>query len=228
MELKIDPAATALLMVDMQNDFCHPEGFYAQASEQLAPLGIEPSLVQASIGPMASLLDGARRAGLFVVHTQIIREPHVDQHYVIHDVVPATFRAIAGIPGPPALVGDTWGARTHEDLAPRSGEYVVEKRSFSSFYGTDLEVVLRRRGIRTLILAGTVTYACVLHTAFDANVRDFDVIVSSDGSASWKADLQGPALQVVDLILGGTASIGELIEALAMATAGARTKEAAR
>ncbi len=225
MELRIEPATTALVMVDMQNDFCHPEGFYAQASEHLQALGIEPSLVQASIVPMASLLDAARRAGVFVIHTQIIREPYVDQHHVVHDVVPATFRAIADFPGPPGLVGDTWGAQTHEDLAPQPGEYVVEKRSFSSFYGTDLEVVLRRRGIRTVVLAGTVTYACVLHTAFDANVRDFDVIVSSDGSASWKADLQKPALQVIDLILGRTASIGELIEALAIARAGSTEKE---
>ena len=166
---------------------------------------------------MRSLLDAARRAGLFVVHTQIIREPDVDQHYVVHDVVPSTFRAISGIEGPPALVGGTWGAKTHEDLAPEPREYVIEKRSFSSFYGTDLEIILRRRRIRTVVIAGTVTYACVLHTAFDANVRDFDVVVSTDGSATWKADLQEPTLKIVDLILGQTASIGELIEALAIA-----------
>jgi nicotinamidase-related amidase len=70
-----------------------------------------------------------------------------------------------------------------------------------------------------VVIAGTVTYACVLHTAFDANVRDFDVIVSTDGSATWKADLQEPALKIVELILGQTASIGELIEALAIADA---------
>ncbi len=219
MELKLDPASTALLVVDMQNDFCHPDGYYAQASGELSPLGIDPGLVQKSIGPMRSLLDAARQAGLFVVHTQIIREPDVDQHYVVHDVVPSTFRAISGIERPPALIGGTWGAKTHENLEPVSQEYVVEKRSFSSFYGTDLEIVLRRRGIRTVVIAGTVTYACVLHTAFDANVRDFDVIVSTDGSATWKADLQEPALKIVELILGQTASIGELIEALAIADA---------
>ena len=71
-----------------------------------------------------------------------------------------------------------------------------------------------------MILAGTITYACVLHTAFDANVRDLDVIVASDGTASWAPDLQGPTLRIVDLILGGTAATGEIIEALAIGNRG--------
>ena len=87
-------------------------------------------------------------------------------------------------------------------------------------FGTDLETALRRRGIRTVILAGTITYACVLHTAFDANVRDLDVIVASDGTASWAPDLQAPTMRIVDLILGGTAATGEIIEALAIARRG--------
>ena len=75
-----------------------------------------------------------------------------------------------------------------------------------------------------MILAGTITYACVLHTAFDANVRDLDVIVASDGTASWAPDLQGPTLRIVDLILGGTAATGEIIEALAIAARSASSR----
>ena len=122
------------------------------------------------------------------------------------------------------MMPGSWGAATHDDLAPAANEYVVVKRSFSAFYNTDLETALRRRNIRTVLLAGTITYACVLHTAFDANVRDFDVIVASDGSASWAPDLQAPTMRIVDLILGGTAATGEIIEALALASR--RTGEA--
>ncbi len=217
MNLSIDPGTTALVMVDMQNDFCHPHGFYAQAADRVAPLGLEPQLVTDGIPPMSALLDAARAAGLFIAHTRIERDDSPDAVHLIHRVVAQTFGAVADAPGGPALMPGSWGAAIHDDLAPAAGEYVVVKRSFSAFYGTDLETALRRRGIRTVILAGTITYACVLHTAFDANVRDFDVVVASDASASWAPDLQAPTLRIVDLILGGTAPTGEIIEALALA-----------
>ena len=217
MNLSIDSSTTAMVMVDMQNDFCHPEGFYGRAAERVEPLGLEPSLVTDGIPAMASLLEAARAAGLFIVHTRIERDDSPDAVHLIHKVVAQTFGAVADAPGGPALMPGTWGSEIHDALAPQEGEYVVTKRSFSAFFGTDLETALRRRGIRTVILAGTITYACVLHTAFDANVRDLDVIVASDGTASWAPDLQGPTLRIVDLILGGTAATGEIIEALAIA-----------
>ena len=220
MNLSFDPKTTSLVMVDMQNDFCHPEGFYGRAAERVAPLGLEPSLVTDGIPAMASLLEAARAAGLFIVHTRIERDDSPDAVHLIHNVVAQTFGAVADAPGGPALMPGTWGADIHDALAPQPDEYVVTKRSFSAFFGTDLETALRRRGIRTVILAGTITYACVLHTAFDANVRDLDVIVASDGTASWAPDLQAPTMRIVDLILGGTAATGEIIEALAIARRG--------
>ena len=90
----------------------------------------------------------------------------------------------------------------------------MDKRAFSAFYQTDVEMLLRRRGIRTVIIAGTITYACILHTAFDAHVRDFDVVVPSDGVASWAADLQEPSMRIVDLILGAVVPTSELVEML--------------
>lgn len=218
MNLSIDTATTALIVVDMQNDFCHADGFYAKAAERIEPLGLNPQLVTDAIPPMASLLEAARAAGLFIVHTRIERDDSPDAVHLIHNVVAQTFGAVADAPGGPALMPGTWGADIHDALAPQDGEYVVTKRSFSAFFGTDLETALRRRGIRTVILAGTITYACVLHTAFDANVRDLDVIVASDGTASWAPDLQDPTLRIVDLILGAAAATGEIIEALALAT----------
>ena len=218
MNLSIDPQTTALIVVDMQNDFCHAEGFYARAADRIEPLGLDPQLVIDGIPPMAALLEAARAAGLFIVHTRIERDDSPDAVHLIHNVVAQTFGAVADARGGPALMPGTWGADIHDALAPQNDEYVVTKRSFSAFFGTDLETALRRRGIRTVILAGTVSYACVLHTAFDANVRDLDVIVASDGTASWAPDLQQPTLRIVDLILGGTAATGEIIEALATRT----------
>ncbi len=213
--LDLNPKETALIMVDMQNDFCHPEGFYARNRDRMTSIGLVPELVEGRVGTMKELLRAAREAGLFIVHTQIVRDDD-PSHYMwkIHKVVPRTFQAVSGASETP-LVPGSWGAETHDELAPAEGEHVLVKRAFSSFYQTDLELMLRRRGIRTVIIAGTVTYACVLHTAFDANVRDFDVVMPSDGVASWAADLQDPTLRIVDLILGASVSTGELLELLA-------------
>jgi ureidoacrylate peracid hydrolase len=220
MDLRLDPRRTALVMVDMQNDFCHPRGLYARAMERIEPLGLTPRLVTEGIPAMRALLEAARRVGLFIVHTRIERDAAPDAAEAVHQIVPATFQAVIGVEGGPALTPGSWGAETHEELAPLPGEYLVRKRSFSAFYGTDLETALRRRGVKTLVLAGTITYACILHTAFDANVRDFDVVVASDASASWAADLQAPTLRIVDLILGTAVPSGEVIEALALGNKG--------
>ena len=216
-ELRFEPNETALIMVDMQNDFCHPQGFYAKNSDRMNSIGLVPELVEARTGTMKQLLQAARAAGLFIVHTQVVRNADSsNMERNLHRVLPRTFQAIDGAPEMP-LVPGTWGAATHDELGPLPGEYVVVKRAFSSFYQTDLEMTLRRRGIRTVIVAGTVTYACVLHTAFDANVRDFDVVLPSDGVASWAPDLQDPALRLVDLLLGTTKPTSELVEMFAAA-----------
>lgn len=212
MNRKLDPEKTALIVVDMQNDFCHPDGFYARASSLIEPLGLKPGLVTEGIDKIKPLLDQARKAGIFIVHTQIVRDAVPDNVGTLHNVVAQTFDAVSKLPGPPSLMPDSWGAETHVELKPNEGEYVVKKRSFSAFYGTDLEVALRRRNIRTVILAGTITYACVLHTAFDANIRDFDVIVSSDSSVSWDSDLQEPTLRIIDLILGQSMTTEDIIK----------------
>ncbi len=216
--LSLDPKETALIVVDMQNDFCHPQGFYARNSDRMMSIGLDPDLVAARIGPMKTLLEAAREAGLFIVHTQIIRDSDsFNKVELLHRIVPRTHRAYMDAAGDPPLVPNSWGAATHDELAPLVDEYVLVKRAYSSFYQTDLEMVLRRRGIRTVIITGTVTYACVLHTAFDANVRDFDVIMASDGVGSWAPDLQEPTLQIVDLILGAVTPSSELVEMLAVA-----------
>ncbi len=218
--LSITPRETALIIVDMQNDFCHRDGFYARNAERMMSIGLDPDLVMARIGPMKELLTASRDAGLFIVHTQIVRELDASNKVeTLHRIVPLTYRAYQDAPDGPPLVPGSWGAATHDELAPLPGEHVLVKRAFSSFYQTDLETTLRRRGMRTIILAGTVTYVCVLHTAFDASVRDFDVIMASDGVASWAPELQEPALRMVNLVIGATLPTSEIADLLQRAAA---------
>ena len=211
----LEPRETALIMVDMQNDFCHPEGFYSRNRERMMSIGLKPELVADRIGTMKQLLEAARAAGLYIVHTQIIRDTdNSNKVQTLHKIVAKTFRAYQDAPDGPPLVPGSWGAVTHDDLAPLPGEFVVVKRAFSAFYQTDLELMLRRRGIRAVIIAGTVTYACVLHTAFDAHVRDFDVVMPSDAVGSWAPELQEPTLRITDLILGASVPTQELVQLL--------------
>ena len=220
--LVLEAQETALIMVDMQNDFCHPDGFFFRASDRMREIGLEPRLVQGSMGKMAELLQAAREAGTFVVHTRIVRDPDLfNDVRSLHKIVGKTFQVYPEVSEEALrpLVPGSWGADTHEELKPRAGEYVLVKRAMSSFYQTDLELVLRRRGIRTVVIAGTVTYVCVLHTAFDAQARDFDVVVVSDGTASWEPELQQPTMRIVDLVLGAAMPVSEVVESMRQATA---------
>lgn len=199
----------------MQNDFCHPRGYFAKKRDEMGVIGLDPNLVQAGVATIRRVLRAARDAGVFVVHTRIVRETDTfNSVRAIHRIVPTTYEVYRGPSDDPPLAPGSWGAEIHDDLAPVAGEYLVTKRTFSAFYGTDLEIVLRRRNVRTVILAGTISYACVLHTAFDAHVRDLDVVIVSDATVSWAAELQGATMRIAELILGAALPAAELIAAL--------------
>ena len=118
MNLSIDPQTTALIVVDMQNDFCHADGFYAKAAERIEPLGLDPQLVIDGIPPMQSLLEAGREAGLFIVHTRIERDDSPDAVHLIHSVVAQTFGAVADAPGGPRP--DAWHVGRGDTRRPRA------------------------------------------------------------------------------------------------------------
>lgn len=206
---RLDPRSTALLVVDMQNDFCHPDGFYHGIGRASEP-------IRRAIPPIRALLEAARRAGLVVAFTRLVYDPSQPDMPERRRIAPGAWAA-RGRRLPPG----SWGADVVDELAPRPGEYVVDKADYSAFYGTNLEAVLRRRGIRSLILVGTVTYACVLHTAFDAFARDFDVVVAAEGVSCWFDELQEPTLRIVELLLGRVAPVAAVLAAIESGVPGA-------
>jgi nicotinamidase-related amidase len=213
-ELDLVRGSTALIVIDMQNEYCHPDGFYAKAQEYLAPLALDPGLVGKAIPKIKDLLEAARRADLYIIHTRMIRDPDLRWVGAVHKIMPSTYTAYKNAPGGPPTALGSWGAEIVDELRPKAGEYVMTKRLYSAFYQTDLEMMLRRRGTRTLIIAGTILHTCVLHTIFDAYCRDFDVIVAEDGVSTWAPDLYRPILRTIDLILGAVRPTGEIIAAL--------------
>ncbi|MFE9959287.1 cysteine hydrolase family protein [Micromonospora sp. NPDC005299] len=197
--IRADPARTALVIVDMQNDFCHPSGYYAGAGRDISAL-------HATIGPVRRLRDRAHDAAVPVVFTRLLHDTARGPMERRHDLVPRRWTASGR-----RLEPGSWGADIVADLTPRPDELVVDKAGYSAFDGTGLERWLRERQIKTLLLAGVVGYACVLATGFAAFDRDFDVLLVSDAVGSWEPELGRSALSIADLLLGCAAPADEIV-----------------
>ena len=171
-----DGRNTALIVVDMQNDFCDSNGALARS-------GSDPSMIQAMAPRLLGLLDSARRVKLPIVHVRTEHSPWTDSAAWLgrHQDRPRT----VCFPG-------SWGAEYFPGFEPRSDpsrepgchEFVVTKHRYSGFVGTDLDLVLRSHGIQTVIMTGEATNVCVESTARDAFMRNYRVEFVSDCTAS--------------------------------------------
>jgi len=168
----IPMARTGLLIVDLQNDFLHPDGAYARGGQGAAAIAALP----ARIRPLA---DAVRAAGGWIVSTHFTLVPGKGGEPLISPHLKALrpfLRKGDFTPG-------SWGHGLVEELAP--SDLQVEKVAYSAFYMTRLEWMLRKAGIDSLIVGGIVTNGGVASTVRDAHVRDIDVTVLSDGCAAF-------------------------------------------
>jgi biuret amidohydrolase len=189
--LEFEPQSTALLIIDMQRDFVEPGGFGEM-------LGNDVSLLRSAIEPCRRVLEAARRAGLTVIHT---REGHRPD---LSDAPPAKLRrgglAVGiGDVGPMGrvLVRGEYGHDIIPELYPIAGEPVVDKPGKGSFYDTDLDLILKNRGIGTLIVCGVTTEVCVHTTVREANDRGYECLVLSDCVGSYFPEFQRVALDMI-------------------------------
>jgi len=187
----MDIEKTALLIVDLQNDFLHPEGAYARGGQTSDAIAALP----ACVGPVA---DALRARGGWVVSTQFTLvpgkggEPFISPH--LKRLRPF-LRKGDFAPG-------SWGNRLVDALQP--ADIVVEKVAYSAFYQTRMEFALRKAGIETLLVCGIVTNGGVASTVRAAHVRDFHAIVLSDGCAAFRPEVHETA--IADL-----STVGEVI-----------------
>jgi nicotinamidase-related amidase len=178
-----DPSRTALVVIDMQRDFLEPGGFGEL-------LGNDVSLLRSAIGPTRRVLEAARSAGLTVIHT---REGHRPD---LADCPPnkltrngATFIGTDGPMGRVLVRGEV-GHDIVAELSPQPGEPVIDKPGKGSFHATDLDAILRSRGIETLLVCGVTTEVCVHTTVREANDRGYSCIVLEDCVASYFPEFQ--------------------------------------
>lgn len=169
---------SALIVVDMQNDFVEPEGtlFVPEASHTVAAI--------------ARLLAKARAAGAKVVYTQDWH-PENDPEFAIW---------------PRHTVQSTWGAEIVDSLKPLPQETVLRKARYDGFYGTPLEHLLHLWGVRHVVVVGTVANICVLHTAGSAALRWYQVVVPQDGISALTAFDRAAALRQIAFLYQGQIS----------------------
>jgi nicotinamidase-related amidase len=176
-----DPRVTALLIVDLQNDFVHPDGAYARGGQASPDIAALPER-------MAPLADAMRARGSLVVATQFTLVP-------AHGGEPLISPHLKAL-RPFLRKGDfqpgAWGHATVDALQPV--DVVIEKIAYSAFYMTRLEWVLRKTGVEHLIVGGIVTNGGVASTVRDAHVRDIGVTVLEDGSAAFSAEVHATAI----------------------------------
>lgn len=187
----LDPARAALVIIDMQRDFLEPGGFGAALGNDVSRLG-------AAVAPCRAVLDRARAAGMLVVHTREGHRPDLaDCPPAKQARMPADARI--GDPGPMGriLIRGEPGHDIIPALYPAPGEPVVDKPGKGAFFATDLEAMLRARGIDTLLVAGVTTEVCVNTTVREANDRGYRCLVLGDCCASYFPEFHAAALAMI-------------------------------
>lgn len=203
---------TALIVIDMQRDFCSPHGYAARA-------GLDVVRLAQPIAQIRRLLAAARKAGWRVVHT---REGHLPD---LSDCPPEKMRRSVQAGAPIGSIGPMGrllvrGERGHdfiEELRPLTGEVVIDKPGYGAFYLTDLERVLLDQPTHQLILCGVTTEVCVHSTLREAVDRGYACITVADATAASDPALQAPALAMIGVeggILGRVLTTDQLLAAM--------------
>ena len=220
MPFTMDPSRTAMIVVDMQNDFASEGGAFARA-------GLDIVQVQNIIAPIARVLAAARDTGMKVIYLRMAFRPDLSdvgapdsKNWSLHTFL-RMGEPFTGPDGQPSrlFIKDTWNTEIVSELAPQPSDIVVTKHRFSGFYRTDLDVILRGLGIKYLVFTGCTTSVCVESTLRDAMFRDYLCLLLADCTAEpigheLARSNHEASLLVAELMFGWVCESAGLVEAL--------------
>jgi gluconolactonase len=199
--VNLDPARTALIIQDLQNDVISEGGAFADSG---APAHAKSQNVVENVRGLA---EAARAAGVPVIHV----------HYIVEKGARGLKQnapLFEGVKESDALVRGTWGAAPVDGLEPRDGDHVVEKTRMNGFYNTVLDNLLRGYGTETLVITGAWTNMSIEHTARHGADAGYEIVVVSDGTSTVDDEWQNVGLNYALTNVGRTASAREVAAAL--------------
>lgn len=219
--LELAPGQTAVVVVDMQNDFGAQGGLFDRAGVDITP-------IRAVVAPIARVLSAARRAGLPVIYLTMEFRPDLsdlggpDAPNAIKHRLFGVGQASTAPDGSAGrfLVRGTWNTQIVEELTPQDGDIVVSKQCFSGFYGTELDTILKTLGVKNLVLTGCTTSVCVESTLRDAAFRDYRCVLLADCTAEpigahLPRSNHEATLLVTEMLFGWVADAAAFVEAFA-------------
>jgi ureidoacrylate peracid hydrolase len=219
--ISVDVENTAIIVVDMENDFGSKGGMFDKA-------GVNISMIQKVVPPTARVLEAARQAGIKIIYLKMGYQEDLSDigkegsknriNHVQYMHVGDTMTAPNGLKSR-ILIRDSWGTEIVPELKPHSDDFVLYKTRFSGFYQTGLDSILKKFNITYLIVTGCTTSVCVESTVRDAMFRDYSSIVLEDCTAEPIGyDLpktnHEASLLVIQSVLGWVSNSNEFIKAL--------------
>ena len=204
LDKKLRPAHTALVIIDVQNDFCAGQGM-------MAVEGFDMTFVQSMAALLPDMLARARAANVLVVFVRNVYNASPNLYLSDVWLEQASRKRKGSYITRPVCVANSWGADFFAHVKPLETEAIVTKHRYGAFQNTDLETILRANGIRTVVLGGCATNVCVETTAREAFLRDYYVIVAEDGTAAYSLERHEATLKTMDLYFGEVVSIANVV-----------------
>ncbi|MFC1958073.1 isochorismatase family cysteine hydrolase [Chloroflexota bacterium] len=216
--LELDNDKIALLIIDMQNHFIHPEGNFGKR-------GMDMDAARKTIQPTTKIANACRKAEIPVIYAKHTDRPHYCDHsnmfyeltyFRKQDIIPKiTPRLIKEMGASAGLTIDPWSRHIVDELTPQADEIVIDsKHIFSCFYQTDLEFVLRQLRTETIFFTGVTTSICVETTIRDAFHRDFRCILVDDCTWERKKEMETASKEVISMNFGYLTSSQDVLKAL--------------
>ncbi|MCL6625006.1 cysteine hydrolase family protein [Alicyclobacillus shizuokensis] len=190
----LDPAETALIIVDVQNDFCHEEGACAKRGDDV-------TAAQAIIPPLQALIEAARTRSVPIIFVQMTLDERT-----VSDAWSARMDDPVAV-----CAKGSWGTQFYK-IAPQSGDIVVEKHRYSAFIGTELDMILRSLKRKSLVITGVATNVCVESTARDGFMMDYHVTLVEDACAAYNTELHHTTCENIRTYFGKVLRTSDVVQ----------------